>query len=83
MEATLVLEALNRDLGPRLVEPDQLLVQDDAEALLSSQQLQSRLALWIDGYYNHERRHTTIGYLSPIDYEKQFVRTRKLESMRP
>ncbi len=25
------------------------------------------LAVWIDGYTNRERRHSTIGYLSPID----------------
>ena len=134
MEATLVLEALNRALGHRQIEADQLLVHtdqggqyratayrqlleshqircsmsakgccwdnavvesffstlkheldldDDAETLLSSQQLQSRLAFWIDGYYNHERRHSTIGYLSPIDYEQQFINTRTLKSVRP
>jgi transposase InsO family protein len=134
MEATLVLEALNRALGHRQIEPDQLLIHtdqgsqyratayrqllegrkiscsmsakgccwdnavvesffstlkhelgldDDAEALLSSQQLQSRLAFWIDGYYNRERRHSTIGYLSPIDYEQQFVTARTLLTARP
>ena len=44
-------------------------LDDDAEALFSTQQLQSRLAFWIDGYYNRERRHSTIDYLSPINYE--------------
>jgi transposase InsO family protein len=58
-------------------------LDDTAEALLSSQQLQRRLAFWIDGYYNRERRHSTIGYLSPIAYEQQFINTRKLESARP
>jgi transposase InsO family protein len=127
MEATLVVEALNRALGHRQIEPEQLLIHTDqgsqyratayrqllegrkiscsmsakgccwdnavvesffstlkheldlddaAEVLLSSQQLQSRLAFWIDGYYNRGRRHSTIGYLSPIDYEQQFVSTR-------
>ncbi len=61
----------------------ELALDDDAEVLLSSQQLQSRLAFWIDGYYNRERRHSTIGYLSPIAYEQQFVSTRKLKSVRP
>jgi transposase InsO family protein len=134
MEATLVLEALNRALGHRQIEPDQLLIHtdqgsqyratayrqllegrkiscsmsakgccwdnavvesffstlkhelgldDDAEALLSSQQLQSRLAFWIDGYYNRERRHSTIGYLSPFDYEQQFITARTLTTARP
>lgn len=54
-------------------EPD---LDDDAGALLSSQQLQSRLAFWIDDYYNRERRYSTIGDLSPIEYEQQFVNTR-------
>jgi transposase InsO family protein len=123
MEATLVLEALNRALGHRQIESDQLLVHtdqgsqyratayrqllenhkiscsmstkgccwdnavvesffstlkhelaldDDAEILNSPQQLIRHWAFWIDGYYNRERRHSTIGYLSPIDYEQQY-----------
>jgi putative transposase len=58
-------------------------LDDDAETLLFFQQLQSRLAFWLDGYYNRERRHSTIGYLSPIAYEQQFVSTRKLKFVRP
>jgi len=134
MEATLVLEALNRALGHRQIEPDELLIHtnqgsqyratayrqlleghkiscsmsakgccwdnalvesfystlkheldldDDTEVLLSSQQLQSRLAFWIAGYYNRERRHSTIGYLSPIDYEQQYIAARTLTTARP
>ncbi|MCP9808637.1 hypothetical protein KBY58_04220 [Cyanobium sp. HWJ4-Hawea] len=37
--------------------------------------MQRQLAFWIDGYYNRERRYSTIGYLSPIDYEQQFINT--------
>ncbi len=58
-------------------------LDDDAEALLSSQQLQTHLAFWIDGYYNRERRHSTIGHLSRIAYEQHFINTRKLKSVRP
>jgi len=134
MEATLVLEALNRALGHRQIEPDGLLIHtdqgsqyratayrqlledhkiscsmsakgccwdnavvesffstlkheldldDDTAVLLSSQQLQSRLAFWIDGYYNRERRHSTISYLSPIDYEQQYIAARTLTTARP
>jgi transposase InsO family protein len=134
MEATLVLEALNRALGHRQIEPDQLLIHtdqggqyramayrqlleshkiscsmsakgccwdnavvesffstlkheldldDDAETLKSPQKLIRQLAFWIDGYYNRERRHSTIGYLSPIDYEQQFINTRKLTTAMP
>jgi putative transposase len=58
-------------------------LDDTAEALLSSQQLQRRLAFRMDGYYNCERRHSRIGYLCPIAYEQQFIKTRKLEWVRP
>ena len=58
-------------------------LDDAAEALFSSQQLLSRLAFWIDGYYNRERRHSTIGYLSPIDYEQQYIAARTLTTARP
>jgi transposase InsO family protein len=134
MEASLVLEALNRALGHRQIEPDQLLIHtdqgsqyratayrqllegrkiscsmsakgccwdnavvesffstlkhelgldDDAEILNSPQQLIRHLAFWIDGYYNRERRHSTIGYLSPIEYEQQAINTRTLTPVEP
>lgn len=134
MEASLVLEALNRALGQRQVKPEQLLIHtdqgsqyraiayrellathgitcsmsakgccwdnavveslfstlkhelgldDDAETRISPQQLQRDLAFWIDGYYNRERRHSTLNYLSPIDYEQQFVAARKLTTADP
>jgi putative transposase len=134
MEATLVLEALNRALGHRQIEPDRLLIHtdqgsqyratayrqllehhkiscsmsakgccwdnavvesffstlkhelgldDDAEILNSPQQLIRHLAFWIDGYYNRERRHSTIGFLSPIDYEQQLINTRTLTPVEP
>lgn len=124
MDAALVIEALNRALGHRQVEPEKLLLHtdqgsqyratdyrdllreqkivcsmsakgccwdnavvesffstlkleldldDNREELISHQQLQRDLAFWIEGYYNRERRHSTIGYLSPIDYEQQLI----------
>lgn len=48
-------------------------LDDDLETLISPVQLQSDLAIWIDGYNNREYRHSTIGYLSPIDYEQKFI----------
>ncbi len=134
MEASLVLEALNRALGHRQIQPDQLLIHtdqgsqyratayrqlledhkiicsmsakgccwdnavvesffstlkhelgldDDARTLISPQQLIRDLAFWIDGYYNRERRHSTIAYLSPIDYEQQFTNTPTLVPVKP
>ena len=122
MEASLILEALNKALGHRQIEPDQLMIHaaqgsqyratayrqqledrkiscsmsakgcccdnsvvesfcstlkheldldDDVETLNSPQQLIRQLSCWIDGYYSRERRHSTIGYLSPINYEQK------------
>ena len=28
--------------------------------------------LWIEGYYNRRRRHSTLNYLTPIEYELGF-----------
>jgi len=61
----------------------ELELDDDAVVLNSPQQLISHMAFGIDGYYNRERRHSTIGYLSPIDYEQQFVNTRTLTPVEP
>ena len=134
MDAALVIEALNRAIGHRQVEPDQLLIHtdqgsqyrandyrellqkekitcsmsakgccwdnavvesffstlkleldldDDRDVLISPQQLRRDLAFWIEGYYNRERRHSTIGYLSPIDYEQAFITARTLTPVNP
>jgi transposase InsO family protein len=34
------------------------------------------LARYIDGWYNYQRRHATLGYLSPYQYERQLARLR-------
>nr|WP_071881581.1 IS3 family transposase [Cyanobium gracile] len=134
MDAALVIEALNRALGHRQVEPEQLLIHtdqgsqyrasdyrdrlakhgilcsmsakgccwdnavvesffstlkleldldDDRAVLISPQQLQRDLAFWIEGYYNRERRHSTVGYLSPIDYEQRFIAASTLTFVTP
>ncbi|MGQ0773149.1 MAG: IS3 family transposase [Pseudonocardiales bacterium] len=31
--------------------------------------VQQHTFLWIEGYYNRRRRHSTLGYLTPIEYE--------------
>ena len=58
-------------------------LDDNREVLISPQQLQRDLAFWIEGYYNRERRHSTIGYLSPIDYEQAFITARTLTPVNP
>jgi transposase InsO family protein len=134
MAAPLVIEALNRALGHRQVEPEQLLIHtdqgsqyrandyrellqkekitysmsaegccwdnavvasffstlkleldldDDRDALISPQQLQRDMVFWIQGYYNLERRHSTIGYISPIEYEQVFIAARSLTPVNP
>ncbi len=55
-------------------------LDDDAETMKSPQQLIRQLAFYIDSYYNHERRHSTISYVSPINYEQQFINTRTLRA---
>jgi transposase InsO family protein len=30
------------------------------------------LILWIEGYYNRRRRHSTLDYLTPTEYELGF-----------
>jgi len=58
-------------------------LDDDAAMLNSPQQLIRHLAFKIDGYDNHERRHATIVYLSPIDDETKPINTRRLPRVEP
>jgi len=48
--------------------------EDNRKGLIAPQELQCDLAFWIEGYYNHERRHSTMGDLSPIIYENSSSR---------
>jgi transposase InsO family protein len=38
---------------------------------LTRSQARAELAAYLDGWYNYERRHSSLGYLSPVDYERQ------------
>ena len=58
-------------------------LDENREVLISPQQLQRDLAFWIEGYYNRERRHSTIGYISPIDYEQRFIAAPTLSPVNP
>jgi len=33
----------------------------------------SALVTWIEGWYNRERMHSTLGYLSPVEFEQQIA----------
>jgi transposase InsO family protein len=37
------------------------------------QSLERALVDYIEGWYNRERRHSTLGYLSPVAYERQLI----------
>ena len=39
--------------------------------LLSRRQANDMIAKYIEGFYNPERRHSTLGYLSPVQFEKR------------
>ena len=134
MEAKLVTEALNRALGLRKINPDQLLIHtdqgsqytggkyqellkankiscsmsdkgncwdnaamesffstyklendldDNSKILLNPWELQRETAYWIEGYYNRERRHSSINYLSPFSTKNGLVETVKCMRWRP
>lgn len=53
-------------------------LDDHREPLMAPQQLQRDLPFWIEGNNNRERRHSTIGDISPIDYEQQFITAQTL-----
>lgn len=38
-----------------------------------------RIFEWIEGWYNPHRRHSALGYLSPIDYERKLLTTQTVE----
>jgi putative transposase len=61
----------------------ELALDGAAESLNSPQQLIRHLTIWIDGYCNRERRHSTIGKLSPIGYEQQFINSRTRKPVMP
>ena len=41
----------------------------DRRTWTSRTELASAMFEWIEGWYNPRRRHSTLGYLSPVGYE--------------
>ena len=58
-------------------------LDDDAKTLLNPAQIQRSLAFWIEGYYNRERRHSTFGFLSPINDELCLATTTTIIPVKP
>ncbi len=41
----------------------------DRQSWVSKQQVSEAIAEWIDCFYNRQRRHSSAGNMSPVDYE--------------
>jgi transposase InsO family protein len=39
---------------------------------LDATEVRQSTFLWIEGYYNRRRRHSTLDYLTPLEYELGF-----------
>ncbi len=40
---------------------------------MTPQATQTTVAEWIEVFYNRQRRHSTIGFLSPVQFEQQYL----------
>ena len=40
--------------------------------VLQPVQLQIQVATWIEGFYNQQRKHSTLNYLSPVEFEQRY-----------
>ena len=41
------------------------------ERFRSRQEAKDKLFAWIEAFYNRSRRHSTLDYLSPVEYENK------------
>lgn len=58
-----VVESFNSTLKTELVYRTIFLTRDSARI---------SIAEWIEGFYNRKRRHSTLGYATPIEFEERF-----------
>lgn len=40
------------------------------QAFQNSKEARSEIFWYIEAYYNRKRKHSTLGYLSPVDFER-------------
>jgi len=45
----------------------------DRKSWTTRKELASAIFEWIEAWYNPRRRHTSIDYLSPVDYERLYT----------
>ena len=74
---------MERDFRP--AAPDRLYVAEQTELLDRStwptrEGLAQALFAFIEGFYNPRRRHSTLGFLSPADYQQQHKAGRHAET---
>lgn len=48
--------------------------------LMAPQEAKTTIAEWIEVFYNHQRRHSAIGFISPVEFEQQYLNALKLIS---
>jgi putative transposase len=49
----------------------------------SRHELESAVFEYIEVFYNRERRHSTLGYLSPLEFEREIATSPKRERIKP
>jgi len=57
-------ESFFASLECELLDRNHLLTRDEARAATFA---------WIEGWYNPHRRHSSLGYLSPQEFERRFT----------
>lgn len=43
------------------------------------QELKTAIFAYIEGFYNRRRRHSALGYLTPLEYEERWAQDRKVQ----